>query len=162
VRTNKIPRQVPEQPWYMHPLFAALVPGVLPFGAVFIELFFLLTSVWLHQYYYLFGFVALVFLILCLTCAEITVVLAYFQLCSEDYRWWWRSYLTSGASALYLLAYSAFYFQSKLEIAKVVPTILYFAYMTTISAGFFVLTGTVGFLATLVFVRVIYSSLKLD
>lgn len=43
---------------------------------------------WLHQYYYLFGFVALVFLILCLTCAEITVVLAYFQLCSEDYRWW--------------------------------------------------------------------------
>lgn len=162
VRTNKIPRQVPEQPWYMHPLFAALVAGVLPFGAVFIELFFLLTSVWLHQYYYLFGFVALVFLILCLTCAEITVVLAYFQLCSEDYRWWWRSYLTSGASALYLLAYSAFYFQSKLEIAKVVPTILYFAYMTTISAGFFVLTGTVGFLATLVFVRVIYSSLKLD
>lgn len=162
VRTNKIPRQVPEQPWYMHPLFAALVAGVLPFGAVFIELFFLLTSVWLHQYYYLFGFVALVFLILCLTCAEITVVLAYFQLCSEDYRWWWRSYLTSGASAAYLLAYSAFYFQSKLEIDALVPTILYFSYMTTISAGFFVLTGTVGFLATLVFVRVIYSSLKLD
>ena len=37
VRTNKIPRQVPEQPWYMHPVFAALVAGVLPFGAVFSE-----------------------------------------------------------------------------------------------------------------------------
>ena len=162
VRTNKIPRQVPEQALLLHPVFAALVAGVLPFGAVFIELFFLLTSVWLHQYYYLFGFVALVFAILCLTCAEVTVVLAYFQLCAEDYRWWWRAYLTSGASALYLFAYSAFYFATKLEIAKAVPTVLYFSYMAAISAGFFCVTGTVGFLATLVFVRVIYSSLKLD
>lgn len=49
VRTNKIPRQIPEQPWYMNPVFSCLVGGVLPFGAVFIELFFILTSMWLHQ-----------------------------------------------------------------------------------------------------------------
>jgi hypothetical protein len=84
VRTNKIPRQIPEQPWYMHPVFSCLVGGVLPFGAVFIELFFILTSVWLHQFYYLFGFLALVFVILCLTCAEITIVLCYFQLCRRE------------------------------------------------------------------------------
>ncbi len=105
---------------YMHPLLSALVGGVLPFGAVFIELFFILTSVWLHQFYYLFGFLALVFVILCLTCAEIAIVLCYFQLCTEDYSWWWRSYLTSGASAIYLLAYSAFYFFTKLDITKVI------------------------------------------
>jgi hypothetical protein len=129
VRTNKIPRQIPEQPWYMHPVFSCLVGGVLPFGAVFIELFFILTSVWLHQFYYLFGFIALVFVILCITCAEITIVLCYFQLCSEDYNWWWRAYFTSGSSALYLLAYSAFYFYSKLDITKFVPMLLYFGYM---------------------------------
>ena len=60
----------------------------LPFGAVFIELFFILTSMWLHQFYYLFGFLCLVFVILIITCAEITIVLCYFQLCSEDYHWW--------------------------------------------------------------------------
>lgn len=49
VRTNKIPRQIPEQPWYMNPVFSCLVGGVLPFGAVFIELFFILTSMWLQQ-----------------------------------------------------------------------------------------------------------------
>ena len=37
----------------------------------------------LLQFYYLFGFLALVFLILIITCAEITIVLCYFQLCSE-------------------------------------------------------------------------------
>lgn len=88
VRTNKIPRQIPEQPWYMNPVFSVLIGGILPFGAVFIELFFILTSMWLHQFYYLFGFLCLVFVILVITCAEITIVLCYFQLCSEDYRWW--------------------------------------------------------------------------
>jgi hypothetical protein len=72
----------------MNPAFSVLIGGILPFGAVFIELFFILTSMWLHQFYYLFGFLCLVFVILIITCAEITIVLCYFQLCSEDYHWW--------------------------------------------------------------------------
>eukprot|EP00195_Chlamydomonas_chlamydogama_P006578 CAMPEP_0202903266 /NCGR_PEP_ID=MMETSP1392-20130828/23330_1 /ASSEMBLY_ACC=CAM_ASM_000868 /TAXON_ID=225041 /ORGANISM="Chlamydomonas chlamydogama, Strain SAG 11-48b" /LENGTH=640 /DNA_ID=CAMNT_0049590357 /DNA_START=131 /DNA_END=2053 /DNA_ORIENTATION=+ len=162
VRTNKIPRQIPEQPWYMNPVFSCLVGGVLPFGAVFIELFFILTSMWLHQFYYLFGFLALVFVILIITCAEITIVLCYFQLCSEDYHWWWRAYFTSGSSALYLFAYSAFYFYSKLDITKTVPMLMYFGYMLMASIAFFALTGTMGFYACLIFVRKIYSAVKID
>lgn len=42
---------------------------------------------------------------------------------------WWRAYFTSGSSAIYLLAYSAFYFYSKLDITKFVPMLLYFGYM---------------------------------
>lgn len=78
--------QVPDQPWYMKPVFSCLVGGILPFGAVFIELFFILTSIWQHKFYYIFGFLTLVFVILIVTCMEITMVLCYFQLCSEDYR----------------------------------------------------------------------------
>ncbi|WIA17971.1 hypothetical protein OEZ85_009460 [Tetradesmus obliquus] len=162
VRTNKVLRQVPIQPWYMHPAVCCLIGGVLPFGAVFIELFFILSSVWLHQFYYLFGFLALVFVILCITCAEISIVLCYFQLCSEDYNWWWRAYFTSGSSALYLFAYSAFYFYSKLDISKLLPQVLYFTYMAMVSYGFFCLTGTIGFVACYWFVRQIYGALKID
>ena len=162
VRTNKIPRQIPEQAWYMRPVFSVLIGGILPFGAVFIELFFILTSIWLHQFYYIFGFLFIVFLILIVTCAEITIVLCYFQLCSEDYHWWWRAYLTSGSSALYLFLYATFYFFTKLEITKFVSGILYFGYMVMISASFFVLTGTIGFYACYWFVRTIYASVKID
>ncbi|TYH66542.1 hypothetical protein ES332_D06G130600v1 [Gossypium tomentosum] len=162
VKTNKIPRQIPEQAWYMNPIFSILIGGILPFGAVFIELFFILTSIWLNQFYYMFGFLFLVFIILLITCAEITIVLCYFQLCSEDYKWWWRSYLTSGSSALYLFLYAAFYFFTKLEITKLVSGLLYFGYMLIASYAFFVLTGTIGFYACFCFTRLIYSSLKID
>ena len=85
---GKITAACAAQAWYMNPVFSVLIGGILPFGAVFIELFFILTSMWLHQFYYLFGFLCLVFVILIITCAEITIVLCYFQLCSEDYHWW--------------------------------------------------------------------------
>ncbi|KAJ6820501.1 transmembrane 9 superfamily member 7-like [Iris pallida] len=162
VKTNKIPRQIPEQAWYMQPAFSILIGGILPFGAVFIELFFILTSIWLNQFYYIFGFLFIVFVILLVTCAEITIVLCYFQLCSEDYHWWWRAYLTAGSSALYLFLYAAFYFFTKLEITKLVSGILYFGYMLIGSFAFFVLTGTIGFYACFWFVWKIYSSVKID
>ncbi|KAL5225650.1 hypothetical protein ABZP36_012289 [Zizania latifolia] len=162
VKTNKIPRQIPEQAWYLQPAFSILAGGILPFGAVFIELFFILTSIWLNQFYYIFGFLFIVFIILIVTCAEITIVLCYFQLCSEDYHWWWRAYLTAGSSALYLFAYAIFYFFNKLEITKFVSGILYFGYMLIISYAFFVLTGTIGFYACFWFVRKIYASVKID
>merc|ERR1712124_223934 len=102
VKTNMVPRVIPSQAWYLNLLFTMLIGGIPPFGAVFIELFFIMSSVWLQRFYYVFGFLALVMLILLVTCAEIAIVLAYFQLCNEDYHWWWRSFLNSGAAGLYL------------------------------------------------------------
>ena len=106
VRTNQIPRCVPPQviycvnfnsseffffdfqnfyiqSIYMGPIVSMLMAGVLPFGAVFIELFFIFGAIWENEFYYLFGFLFLVFLILALAVAQIAVVMAYFQLCSE-------------------------------------------------------------------------------
>ncbi len=57
--------------------------GLLPFAVVFIELFFILKSIWEDQYYYMFGFLSLVFMILVVTCIEMTIVIIYFQLCDE-------------------------------------------------------------------------------
>jgi len=162
VRTNQIPRQIPAQPWFIHPVFTCLVGGILPFGAVFTELFFIMSSIWQHQFYYLFGFLALVLCILMVTCAEISIALTYFQLTSEDYRWWWRSFLSSSSSGFYVFLYSILYFSQRLQIEKVVSSMLYFGYMLLISIIFFLLTGSIGCLASFSFVRAIYGSIKID
>lgn len=145
----------------MQMVFSCLIGGILPFGAVFIELFFILSSMWLNQFYYLFGFLSLVFIILILTCAEIAIVLCYFQLCNENYHWWWRSYFNSGSSAAFLFLYSIYYF-TKLDISGTVSVVMYFCYMGIISYAFFCMTGTIGFYACFYFIQKIYSAVKFD
>mmetsp|Transcript_9713 Transcript_9713/g.24680 ORF Transcript_9713/g.24680 Transcript_9713/m.24680 type:complete len:299 (+) Transcript_9713:221-1117(+) len=158
VITSSIPRAIPTpQPWYLSLAFTVVVGGILPFGACFVELFFILSSMWMDQYYYVFGFTGLVFVILVVTCCksgvlsrcvnecqfsgEVSIVLCYFQLCSENYHWWWRSFLTSGSTAFYVFLYSCLYF-SRLEADKWLTYVLYFGYMALISIGFLVLTGS--------------------
>lgn len=162
VRTNQIARHIPEQAWYTNPLFSIALCGVLPFGAVCIELFFIMSAIWLHQIYYVFGFLFIVLIILVVTCAEITIVMCYFQLCNEDYRWCWKSYISSGSSGIYLFLYSVWYYATKLDIEGFIPTLLYFAYMFMVSISFFMVTGSVGFFACLWFVRKIYGAIKVD
>merc|ERR1711924_189340 len=153
---------IPEQPWFVKSSFTCLLGGVLPFGAVFTELFFLMSSIWLHQFYYLFGFLALVLLILIVTCAEMSIALTYFQLTSEDYHWWWRSFFASASSAVYVFLYSVLYFSSRLQIDKPVSIMLYFGYMSIISVMFCLLTGAIGTIASFFFVKAIYGSIKVD
>ena len=83
VRTNQIPRQIPEQSIYTQPIPGIVMGGVLPFGCIFIQLFFVLNSIWSSQIYYMYGFLFLVFVILIITCSETTILLCYFHLCAE-------------------------------------------------------------------------------
>ena len=46
VRTNQIPRQIPDQSIYTRPLPCVLMGGILPFGCIFVQLFFILSSIW--------------------------------------------------------------------------------------------------------------------
>jgi len=162
VRTNPLPRRIPTQPWYQHPVVTSLLGGLLPFGAVFTELFFIMSSLWQHQFYYLFGFLALVLVIFITTSAEISLTLTYFRLACEDYNWWWSSFFAGATAGVYVFLYSIMYFSIKLTITKVVSSLLYFGYMFIISMLFGLLTGSIAVTASFFFVRAIYGSIKVD
>lgn len=51
-KVDSVPREIPEQPWYLGTGFTIVIGGILPFGACFVELFFILSSMWMDQYYY--------------------------------------------------------------------------------------------------------------
>lgn len=88
VRTNQIPRHVPTPPITTHPLVLFAIAGLLPFGTLFIELYFIMTSLWMGFYYYLFGYLFIVAFLTFLVTIEVSVLCTYVQLCAEDYHWW--------------------------------------------------------------------------
>jgi transmembrane 9 superfamily protein 2/4 len=158
-RTNLIPRQIPpQQPWYLRPIPSTLLGGAIPFAVIFIELLFVLKSLWQDKssYYYMFGFLGLIAGILLLTVMEISVVMTYFLLCAEDWGWWWRSFCVGAGSAVWVFAYSGWYYYTRLAVQGWVSGLLFFAYSALACAVYAVLVGTVGFLASYAFVRRIY------
>jgi transmembrane 9 superfamily protein 3 len=48
-RVKRIPSPIPLRPWYLRPPALALAGGLLPFGSVFIEAYFVFTSLWNYK-----------------------------------------------------------------------------------------------------------------
>eukprot|EP01116_Phalansterium_solitarium_P004252 TRINITY_DN151_c0_g1_i1.p1 TRINITY_DN151_c0_g1~~TRINITY_DN151_c0_g1_i1.p1 ORF type:complete len:593 (+),score=230.48 TRINITY_DN151_c0_g1_i1:180-1958(+) len=161
-RTKNFAREIPPIAIYRSLPAQMIMSGFLPFSAIYIELFYIYSSVWGHSSYQLFGILTIVFIILLIVTACITVALTYFQLSMEDYRWWWNSFLTGGSTGLFIYAYSIFYYIWRSNMTGFLQASFYFAYMGVVCYFFFVMLGTVGFLSSLTFVRRIYQNLKCD
>lgn len=162
VRVNPIPRQIPPVPWYLRPWASTLFAGILPFGAAFVELYFVMSSLFASRAYYAFGFLALTAGVVALTTATVSILFTYFLLCAEEYRWHWRAFLTGGGSAFWLLAYGLFYWASRLSLSSVQSALLYLGYLLLIALFDFLVTGTIGFLATYWAVRRLYGAIRVD
>ncbi|KAI0150397.1 endomembrane protein 70 [Xylariaceae sp. FL1272] len=163
-KTSAIPRQVPRQAWYIKSLQSILLAGLIPFTVIFIELLFVFQSIWQDKsgFYYVFGFLGVVSLILIVTVAEVTIVTIYVQLGSENYHWWWQSFAVGGGSAVWVFVYSIWYYMFKLHITGFVSSMLFFAYSFIACCVYGLLTGTVGFLSAYAFIRRLYGAIKID
>ncbi len=157
-KTSNTARQVPQQAWYIKSLQSILFAGLVPFTVIFVELLFVFQSVWQDKsgFYYVFGFLGVVSLILIVTVAEVTIVTIYVQLCSENYHWWWQSFAVGGGSALWVFLYSIWYYFFKLHITGFVSSMLFFVYSFMACCVYGLLTGTVGFLSAYTFIRKLY------
>merc|ERR1712150_382102 len=114
------------------------------------------------QFYYVFGFTLIVYIIMMVTCAEVTVLLVYYQLRAENYRWWRISFFSAGSSGFFCFIYSVFWFR-QLEASRMLMTyLLYFGYMFLMCFGMLLVFGTVGSLTSLWFVRKIFGTIKVD
>lgn len=84
---STLPRPIPEKKWYMEPSIIILLGGILPFGSISIEMYFIFTSFWTFKIYYVYGFMLLVFFIAIAVTVCVTIVCTYILLNAEDYRW---------------------------------------------------------------------------
>ncbi|KAI6658978.1 Transmembrane 9 superfamily member 4-like isoform X3 [Oopsacas minuta] len=163
VRINVIPRPVPEQPVCHSMVISAMLSGLFPFIVVFLEFYFVLTAIWEHHFYYLSGFLFLVFIIFTITTSQVAIISTYLLLCSEQYHWWWRSsYLLSMGFTVYAFGYILLFHYTRVEAMSIISFSFYWAYSAIILISLWLLSGTIGMYSSYVFVRKIYSAIKID
>lgn len=161
-RVKRIPSPIPEKAWYLQPWALALAGGLLPFGSIFIEMYFVFTSFWNYKVYYVYGFFLLVFIILLAVTLCVTIVATYFLLNAENYHWHWTSFGAGASVSVYVFFYSVHYFLSKTKMTGFFQTSFYFGYTAMFCVGLSIMCGAIGYLGASTFVKRIYRTIKCD
>ena len=112
-----------------HVCIPVCAPGLLPFGSIFIEMYFMFTAFWSYKFYYVYGFMLLVYLILVMVTVCTTIVAVYFILNAENPHWLWMAMTSAGSTAAYVFLYSIFYFFFKTQMTGFLQVCFYFGYM---------------------------------
>ncbi|KAG9132545.1 hypothetical protein Leryth_008477 [Lithospermum erythrorhizon] len=131
-RVKTIPRPIPEKKWYLTQSVVSLMGGLLPFGSIFIEMYFVFTSFWNYKVYYVYGFMLLVFVILIIVTVCVTIVGTYFLLNAENYHWQWTSFFSAASTAVYYV---------KTKMSGFFQTSFYFGYTMMFCLGIGILCG---------------------
>jgi transmembrane 9 superfamily protein 3 len=161
-RVKTIPRPIPDSPWYLRPFAVACLSGALPFGSIFIETYFVFTSIWNYKVYYVYGFFLLVFLILMIVTLCVTIVGTYFLLNAENHKWQWTAFCGAASVSGYVYAYSVYYFLFKTKMTGFFQTCFYFGYTAMFCLALGVMCGATGYVGSNAFVRRIYRNVKVD
>ncbi|KAF8049416.1 hypothetical protein N665_2219s0003, partial [Sinapis alba] len=133
-QTTKQPREIPQQSWYRRTFPQMAMASLLPFTAIYFELFYVFASVWGHRVY---TYYSIIFIVL-------------------------TSFLCGGSTGLLMYAFCFCYYYERTDMSGLMQVSFLFGYMACISYGFFLMLGTIGFGASLLFVRHIYSSIKCE
>ena len=160
-KTNPIPSYISDKPWYLNYKLVIFITGIISFASFFVELNYIMNSLWRHQIYYIATFLLISFILFVLICSEISIMVIFLNLCYGDYNWWWKSFLIGGSPVIYFILFSIIYF-FKLNITGFSSASVYCGIMGLISIITLFVCGSISVLITFIFVKFIYSKIKID
>jgi len=147
-------------PWYLRIRYAWFLTGFPPFFAVFVELFYIMDSLWKQNFYALSKYLLISIIILIIISSQIGILFTYLNLCKGDYRWWWKSFIASASPGVYIIIFSFFYL-FKMEFTQFTSVIIYLNFMTLLSVIISLICGSTGLFLTFLFLTNIYSKIRL-
>ncbi|KPI88002.1 transmembrane/endomembrane-like protein [Leptomonas seymouri] len=160
-KVSSIPRLIPAEAG-SKTIYYAILGSVVPFVACCVEVSYVLNAFWREEQMYMFGLLTFFLLTVMALCAEVGIIVTYFTLCDEDYRWWWRSFGALAATGAYVFCFSIFFLKRSLEIRLLGSIILFLAYMLGVSVMFGLALGTISFIGSFWLVQGMYGAIKAD
>eukprot|EP00850_Spirogloea_muscicola_P007327 SM000036S13371 [mRNA] locus=s36:854453:857500:- [translate_table: standard] len=151
--TINYPRETSTLPWYRQAVPQMVMAGLVPFIGVFVELYYLFASLWGHKMYTVYSILFVVFIMLLMVTALISIAVTNFQLANENHEWCWRSVLCGGSTGIYIYGYCFYYYYARSDMQGFMQISFFFGYMACLCYGVFLMLASVGYCASFLFVR---------
>ncbi|CAD8178519.1 unnamed protein product [Paramecium octaurelia] len=159
---GQIAQEIPSQPFYLDYFYSCLIGGLVCFISVGLEISQIMQLIWKNSYYEFFVSLFFTAILLIIISAEVSILTVYLLLQNQNHRWWWKAFFVPFTSGVYLFIYSIQYYLDSLQFTRFSTILYYFGTMYMASLCLGLICGTVGFLASHLFVKKIYSMIKLD
>ena len=162
-KINPVPSLISSKtiPWYLKIRYAWIFTGFPPFFGIFVELFYIMDSLWKQNIYALNIYLLSSLIVLIIISSEIAILFTFFNLCKGDYRWWWKSLLVGSSPGLYLLLFSLLY-SFKMDFISTNSFIIYLCFMSLLTIIVIIICGAFGLFFTFIFIRIIYSKININ
>lgn len=160
-KVNPVPTQLLEKPWYLHLKYSIWIAGFIPFASVFIEIIYIMSSIWKNNFYTLSTFLLIGIFVLVIISAEIGFIYVFANLCKGDYNWCWKCFLVCGSPILYVFIYSIYYYHT-LKTTTISAMAIYFGLIGIICIIIVLICGSVGIILTFFILLQMYANLKFD
>lgn len=162
-KVAKSRREIPQKvPCYSYRLVTIGIGSVLIGACLVTEVFYVVTSLWRHQYYFMYFYLALGFLLMAIVAQTVSIVQTYIALSVGDYNWWWRSFMVGflvGAHSYAVCTYYYFFLEPGSSFAMEVSFALWSLLMCTLVG---LVSGTNSFVGSYLFVKRIYKQVHED
>eukprot|EP00727_Mastigamoeba_balamuthi_P002968 m51a1_g12669 hypothetical protein (595) ;mRNA; r:993-3243 len=152
-RGPRVFKELPRKPWHAYPLVLPALCGLITFGAIDVQLHYVLASfAGGVAYDNLWGHLCAALALTVLACAVTSVVAVHNQLSAGNGDWWWTGFLTGASSAVFCLGYALCFLWARggVGTAGGLAVIVYFCAVGAVLMFF--AAGAVGFCSSLAFV----------
>ena len=146
-------------PWYLKLRYAWILTGFPSFFSIFVELFYIMDSLWKQNIYALNKYLLSSLIVLIITSSEIGILFVYFNLCKGDYRWWWKSFFVGASPGVYIILFSIIYI-FKMKLLHINSFIICLCFMFLLSIIIIFICGSLTLLFTFFFIKIIYSKIN--
>ena len=132
-----------------------LVGSILITLCVVTEVFYLITSLWRHQYYFMYVYLGVSLLMMGYVAAVVSIVITYIRLNQGRYDWWWPSFLVGfgvGVNLFLVMTQLAL-----LQQTKKTTYVLFMVWSWIVCMLVGLIAGTFSFLGSFFFIKRIFT-----
>lgn len=160
---NRLPRQIPPISYVKSTLLPYVIAAVFVYASPAANVHNLMVAAWTRDPL-LVDVSSLLANLIALIIESILcgVVITFWKLSNEDYRWWWPAFKSAGSAAVVFFLYGVFFWRTLWTPFDFLATLVYFLVIGALAVLFGLCVGSMSFIGSFAFVQLIYNALKME